>query len=199
MFNFIELLDRVKRSESYFCGPNDFDFEGFFPYVTSIIVLIIKIGVPILLIIIGMIDFAKAAMAQKEDEIKKGQGVFFKRLIAAILVFLVTTFVQLVVRFIANEDKANIANCIKCFIDGEVASSACVPINETGDDYTTQDVYNDVYDLLRDVEKSDSMAIDEIVAEFNFKKSDVEFQLKMLMEDKMVCKDSGKYYGKGCK
>lgn len=199
MFNFIELLARVKSNESYFCGPNDFEFEGFFPYATSIAVLIIKIGVPILLIIIGMIDFAKAAMAQKEDEIKKGQGVFFKRLIAAILVFLVTTFVQLVVRFIANEEKANIANCIRCFIDGEAAEDACVPNGEVGDDYITQDVYNDLYDLLKDVKKSNAMTLDEIVAEFNFKKSDVEFQLKMLMEDEMVCKDSGKYYGKGCK
>jgi len=116
------------NSDVYTCGSGRFEFEGIFPTVVSTIVTIIKIGVPILLIVLGMIDLGKAIMAQKEDEIKKGQALFVKRLIGAILVFLVVFIVQIVVRFIAKSDNANISSCINCFISGAEA---------TGGDKTT--------------------------------------------------------------
>ena len=43
--------------------------------IIRIIVNIIKIGVPIILIILGMIDMGKAVASQKDDEIKKGQKI----------------------------------------------------------------------------------------------------------------------------
>ena len=117
--NLVNLLS-FDTDSTYTCGSGDFVFEGMFPKAVSIIVTIIKIGVPILLIIIGMLDLGKAVMAQKEDEIKKSQGLFVKRLIAAILVFLVVFAVQIVVRFVASKtDKKNITSCINCFINGK--------------------------------------------------------------------------------
>lgn len=93
------------------------------PQITSTLVTVIKIAVPILLIFFGMLDLGKAVMAQKEDEIKKGQQVFIKRLIAAAIVFFVVFIVQIVVGLLApsknaNDANANIWNCVKCFIDG---------------------------------------------------------------------------------
>ena len=52
------------------------------------IITLIKIGVPVVLVIFGMIDFARGVMAGKEDEVKKGQNNFIKRLIAGAVVFL---------------------------------------------------------------------------------------------------------------
>lgn len=63
----------------------------------------VKVVIPILLILFGMIELGKAITAQKEDEIKKAQGSFFKKLILAVMVFLVFTIVQFVVGF-AGED-----------------------------------------------------------------------------------------------
>lgn len=103
----------------YSCGNGSFSFEGILPGIVYTIVTIIKIGVPILLIIIGMIDLGKAVVAQKEEEIKKGQGLFIKRLISALLVFLVVFIVQLVVRFVASSDNSNISQCINCFVSGK--------------------------------------------------------------------------------
>ena len=80
------------------------------------VVTIIKIGVPILLIIFGMIDLAKAIIQQDEKEIKKGQQTFIKRLIAAALVFLVVAIVQLVLNFIDADNQA--VNCAKQIING---------------------------------------------------------------------------------
>jgi len=62
----------------------------------STILTVIQIAVPILLIIFGSFDLAKAVMAGKEDEIKKSQGTFIKRAIAAIIVFFVPIVVNIV-------------------------------------------------------------------------------------------------------
>lgn len=90
------------------------------PNIVSTIITVIKIVVPVLLVIMGMLDLMKGLTAQKDDEIKKGQNLFIKRLISGALVFLVFTIVQLLVSFVADDDdKANIATCSKCFINGD--------------------------------------------------------------------------------
>ena len=87
------------------------------PHLTSLVVDLIKIGVPVLLIIFGMLDLGKAVMAQKEDEIKKSQQMFFKRLLSAALVFFVFVIVELVFNIVAKDEKAGIWNCVNCFIN----------------------------------------------------------------------------------
>ena len=82
-----------------------------------IVILVIQIVVPIILVIFGMIDLMKAVIAGKEDEIKKNQMVFVKRLIAAAIVFFVFVIVKLLVSFVA-EDSDNMINCMNCFING---------------------------------------------------------------------------------
>jgi surface polysaccharide O-acyltransferase-like enzyme len=78
------------------------------------IITIIKFGVPILLIIFGMLDFGKGVMAKKEDEIKAGQNMFFKRVISAILVFFVVTVVQLVVNFVDDKNGSSESSAWRC-------------------------------------------------------------------------------------
>lgn len=65
-------------------------------------VLIIQVVVPILLILWGMLDFAKGVMASDEDKIKAGQKKFIQRLIAAIFVFLIVTIVNLVIAMVGS-------------------------------------------------------------------------------------------------
>lgn len=84
--------------------------------IISLAVNIIKIVVPILLIIWGMLDLGKAVMAQKEDEIKKGQQTFIKRIVAAAIVFFIVTIVQLVVDLVAGDD--GIMNCVSSILKG---------------------------------------------------------------------------------
>lgn len=125
----LEILAKVATSSEYTCGGIDnFVFSGMFPYVVSTIVMIVKIVVPILLIIFGMLDLAKAVIASKEDEIKKAQMTFVKRLIAAVIVFFVVSLVQVVIRFVAGSDETNVMGCFNCFVSGEESdnnSSSC--------------------------------------------------------------------------
>lgn len=88
------------------------------PRTVHLIIVVLKIAIPVILVILGMMDLLKGVTASKEDEIKKGQQMFIKRLIAAVLVFFVVTIVQLVISF-AAKDSTNIMGCAKCFINGE--------------------------------------------------------------------------------
>ena len=128
----------LKTSETYTCGDlSDVSFGGMLPYVVSLIITIIKIAIPVLLIIFGMIDMGKAVMAQKEDEIKKGQQTLIKRVIAAIIVFFVITIVQMLLRFLAR-DENSITACFNCFVNGKVSDeggNGCYPVDDESDPF----------------------------------------------------------------
>ena len=117
-------LAKVLMDYEYTCGGTNLIFSGTFPYIVSTIVTLIKIAVPILLIIFGMLDLGKAVVAAKEDEIKKGQQTFIKRAIAAIIVFFVIQIVQIIVRFVSGNDQ-NVAGCFNCFINGTSENGSC--------------------------------------------------------------------------
>ena len=92
----------------------------------------IQILVPIMLIIFGMIDLARALTAQKEDEIKKAQGGLIKKAVVAVLVFLITSLVQFVFNFASADLKktgqqANVWNCVSCFLSGPDSDSCTAP------------------------------------------------------------------------
>ena len=78
------------------------------------VIIIIKFAIPILLIIFGMLDFAKGVIAKKEDEIKAGQNMFFKRLISAVLVFFVVSIVQLFITIADDKNDVNESDAWKC-------------------------------------------------------------------------------------
>ena len=92
---FFNLLDVV-------CGDNISIPDALVSVVKTIYTLI-KVAIPLALILWGMLDLGKAVISQKEDDIKKQQGVFVKRLIVAALVCLVFAIVQLVVGLVGGD------------------------------------------------------------------------------------------------
>lgn len=66
------------------------------------VIPLIQIGIPIILILLGMLDLGKAVMASKEDEIKGAQKLLIKRCIYAIAIFFVVLIVQLVFSLVDN-------------------------------------------------------------------------------------------------
>ena len=85
------------------------------PKVVSIVYTIIQVAVPILLVILGSMDLMKSLTSSKEDEIKKGQQMFVKRLISAAIVFFVFVLVKFVISLSADNG-AGIMECAECFI-----------------------------------------------------------------------------------
>lgn len=92
--------------------------------LVGIIVNVIMIGVPILLIIFGMIDLGKAVIASKEDEVKKATKLLGKRFLYAVGVFAVVWIVTFVLETISdvatgtdfNYEESGWKQCWKCNI-----------------------------------------------------------------------------------
>lgn len=80
--------------------------------IVGIVVLIIKIVVPIILIIVGMVDLAKAVTEKSEDKIKAAQQGLIKKAIAAVLVFLIVTFVSVIMGLVGDESYKPCMDCI---------------------------------------------------------------------------------------
>ena len=106
--------------------------------VVAAAINLIKIAVPVLLIVFGMMDFAKSVVAKDEDDVKKFRKQFISRVVSAILVYLIVFVVQLAVNMVSSvEDQVNeegqtisdVWSCSKKFING--VDSNKVPENNT--------------------------------------------------------------------
>lgn len=98
------------------CG-NLKNIPSLLPEVLSIVYVVIQVAIPIVLVILGLMDLFKAVSSNKEDEMKKAQGMFVKRLVAAVLVFFVFAVVKLVIS-VAAKDSDGLFKCMDCFIKG---------------------------------------------------------------------------------
>lgn len=114
---FVLLFSLVVTSPVYAITCADVEIDNKIPNTVHTIILILQIVVPILLVVFGMLDLVKGVMAQKEDEIKKGQQTFIKRLIAAAIVFFVIAIVKLLMSLVADDDET-IMSCFNSFVNG---------------------------------------------------------------------------------
>ena len=84
------------------------------------VITLIKIAVPIFLVIFGMLDFGKGVLASKEDEIKKGQHTFIKRLLAGAAVFFMITLSQFVIGIVDKKSDGEFWNCANKIMNGKL-------------------------------------------------------------------------------
>lgn len=113
------------HAETFTCAVlgDEAQFDYQLAKIIKYVILIIQIAVPVILVVLGTMDMLKAISSQKEDDIKKGQQTFIKRLIAAVIIFFVFAIVKLVISVVAGETKDGIMNCANCFIKGPTDSS----------------------------------------------------------------------------
>ena len=108
------------------------------------------IGIPIVLIIFGMIDLGKAVIASKEDEVKKATKAFGKRFLYAVGVFAVVWLVTTVFSLVANlgikdVDEAAVSSwqgCWACIKNNGKESDGCNYVPLTGNSTTNNNSGN---------------------------------------------------------
>lgn len=101
------------------CGNIGY-FNKKIPELTSWFFTLIEVIVPIILIILGVIDFVKSLSGSKEDDIKKGQQIFIKRILTASIIFFVIVGVKLLINIFGNSfEKEGILDCVNCFINNK--------------------------------------------------------------------------------
>ena len=101
--------------EETVCNPEG--LKTVFTFINNILKLI-QIVVPIILIIVGAFDLAKAVMGSDEKEIKAATQKLIKRAIAAVAVFFISTMVTIVLDYVAKSDsksKENIDSWTLCW------------------------------------------------------------------------------------
>ena len=79
--------------------------------VLRIVIRIISIAAPFALIIFGSLDFFKAIIAGDEKEMKAKRKPFIGRLIAAILILLMPTIINIVMKAISKTANSSFAKC----------------------------------------------------------------------------------------
>ena len=75
---------------------------------------IFRIVVPLLVLVLGTVDFAKAALSN-EDGMKKAQNAFMKRLVIAVVIFLLPSVVNLLMNIADTVWGWNSSDCIEEF------------------------------------------------------------------------------------
>ena len=109
------------------------------------LVFILKIVIPLLLIVYGMLDLGKAVIASDDKAINKAVNTLLHRFIAAIAVFFVPSIVvglfNAVTGFnVSKKDGSPYAKCVRCLLDvtGEQSNGGCVSDVSIGNDMTVE-------------------------------------------------------------
>ena len=78
--------------------------------LVRLIIKVLQIAVPVGLILMGTIDMAKSVIAGDEKKIKEAQKPFVKRIVAAIIVFLIPYIVNIAINLVVS-DASDWRNC----------------------------------------------------------------------------------------
>ena len=101
----INILDSTDLCTSS-TGQRLFGFIGY-------LLTFIQIAVPIILILMGTFDFVRAIISQKDDEIKKSQSRFIKRIIIGVVIFFIPLIVKFITGMVAGDDFSK-SPCLSC-------------------------------------------------------------------------------------
>lgn len=99
------------------CNNNDFLSAI---RIFSVLVSISKIVIPLLIIILGMIDFGKAVVSKDDKGINKSTKVFIRRIIAGISIYFIPTIILSLFSTLEISDiyqSKNFKKCTDCLLD----------------------------------------------------------------------------------
>lgn len=120
----------VCATEYIVCGDNK-EIPASFASIVSTLFTFIKIVVPIIFVITGIIAFVKVLFTGKaEDSFNKAKDKLIHNIIAAILIFFVVSIINFVVSFVAGTGN-NFSSCLNCLLD----PNGCLKIDKVDEDY----------------------------------------------------------------
>ena len=86
------------------------------PKFTKNLYTLVKVIVPIILIVLGMIDFARAVVSNKEENMNQSSKRFVRRIAAAVIIFMIFALTQFLVKISDAKEKSDMLTCMKCFM-----------------------------------------------------------------------------------
>ncbi len=97
---------------------NDKGMKNAFRFI-GYLFLIVKIVIPLLLTIMGVVDYSKAVIAGKQEEIKKATTALITRIACGLIIFLLPTILNFVFNLIKpyRTDASQFETCSKCLFN----------------------------------------------------------------------------------
>lgn len=87
--------------------------------VLAYLLKLFKIAIPIILVVLVIVDFSKAVVASDEKKMNEAKNVALKRIVYALIIFLVPTIVSLLFKNLGssldNSELTNATEWISCF------------------------------------------------------------------------------------
>lgn len=103
------------------CGGMEYGIPAGIATFSRNIYNLVKIMVPIIIILLGMLDFAKAAMASEIKNMDEYKNKLIRRIIAGVMIFFVLSIVNFVFTNIKTDNSSGIIGCLACFTTTEEA------------------------------------------------------------------------------
>ena len=82
--------------------------------IIGVIIYIIKILVPLIVMITGIISISKLIVSSNPEDIKPSVTQFLKQLLAAILIFFVPSIIDSLIKLLVDNDTSNFNECRTC-------------------------------------------------------------------------------------
>lgn len=98
------------------CGY-DVQLPAALPVLVYNLINIVKVIVPIILIILGMLDLGKAMASQDEKSMNDSKKKIIRRAISGMIIFFVPTIVQFIFGMIGTDTTNELISCVDCFIN----------------------------------------------------------------------------------
>ena len=100
--------------------------------IVGYIIVIVKIVIPLVIIILGIIDLGKAVVSSDDKAISKSVKSLAMRIVAAVCIFFVPTVVSFVIGVVDTSVNDDSAICRSCISNpgGDTCSGAYSALNE---------------------------------------------------------------------
>ena len=91
--------------------------------VIGYFIVIFKVAIPLIIIVLGMMDFGKAVVSEKDEDVKKQAIKLGRRALAGLVIFFVPTVVYWVFDGVTGANNTDLSTCKKCIF--EPGSAEC--------------------------------------------------------------------------
>ena len=100
--------------------------------IVGYIIMIVKIVIPLIIIILGIIDLGKAVVSSDQKIIKDAGGNLLKRIILGVCIFFIPQIVDLIFQMVggfSEEMRSDYENCLTCLVDPGSCDTSYDPNN----------------------------------------------------------------------
>jgi predicted esterase len=138
LFNINKIPVFAKEKLDYVMCGNTNGIPKPVPQLTTIAYSFLLIGTPLILIAFSIVTLIKALSSSNPDEVNKVKGKVLRKIIIAVIIFLIYPIVKFAVNRISSQDKdkKSFATCMNCFLYYS-ANNCPTDYKGTGNDVTS--------------------------------------------------------------